>query len=40
MAAGITERDYLEQLHALWDKAWPKGISRTPYYPHGEVALT
>ena len=40
MAAGLTEKEYLTQLHALWDKVWPKGISRKPYYPHGEVALT
>lgn len=40
MAAGLNEKEYLEQLHGLWDKAWPKGIARTPYYPHGEMALT
>lgn len=40
MAAGLNEKEYLERLHALWDKAWPKGIARTPHYPHGEVALT
>lgn len=40
MAAGLNEKEYLEQLHALWDKAWPKGIARKPHYPHGEVALT
>lgn len=40
MAAGLNEKEYLEQLRALWDKAWPKGIARKPHYPHGEVALT
>ena len=40
MATGLTEKDYLKQLHALWDKNWPKSISRKPHYPHGEVALT
>lgn len=40
MAAGLDEKEYLEQLRALWDKAWPKGIARKPHYPHGEVALT
>lgn len=40
MAAGLNEKEYLEQLRALWDKAWPKGITRKPHYPHGEVALT
>ncbi|EKS42830.1 AMP-binding protein [Afipia clevelandensis] len=40
MATGLTEKDYLKQLHALWDKNWPKNISRKPHYPHGEVALT
>ena len=40
MAAGLTEKDYLTQLHALWDKNWPKNLSRKPHYPHGEVALT
>jgi long-chain acyl-CoA synthetase len=36
----VKEADYLATLHALWDKAWPKGVSRTPQYPHGEIALT
>jgi len=40
MATGLTETDYLKQLHVLWDKNWPKNISRKPHYPHGEVALT
>ncbi len=40
MATGLTEKDYLAQLHALWDKNWPKSISKKPHYPHGEVALT
>ncbi len=40
MATGLTEKDYLKQLHALWDKNWPKSISRKQHYPHGEVALT
>lgn len=40
MAASLTEKDYLAQLHALWEKNWPKSISRKPHYPHGEVALT
>lgn len=40
MATGLTEKDYMKQLHALWDKNWPKNISRKPHYPHGEVALT
>ncbi len=40
MATGLTEKDYLKQLHALWDKNWPKSISKKPHYPHGEVALT
>lgn len=40
MAAGLDEKEYLEQLRALWDKAWPKGVARKPHYPHGEVALT
>lgn len=40
MAARLSEKEYMEQLHALWKKTWPKGIARTPQYPHGEVALT
>lgn len=40
MATGLTEKKYLAELHALWEKAWPKGISKKPHYPHGEVALT
>lgn len=40
MAARLNEKEYMEQLHALWSKTWPKGIARTPQYPHGEVALT
>ena len=40
MATGLTEKNYLTQLHALWDKNWPKSISKKPHYPHGEVALT
>jgi long-chain acyl-CoA synthetase len=40
MTAGVNESNYLERLHALWRKAWPKGVPREPQYPHGEVALT
>lgn len=40
MAARLTEKEYLEQLHVLWQKAWPKGAAREPQYPHGEVALS
>ncbi len=40
MAARLTEKEYLEQLHALWQKAWPKSAAREPQYPHGEVALS
>jgi fatty-acyl-CoA synthase len=40
MAARLTEKEYLDQLHALWQKAWPKGTAREPQYPHGEVALS
>ncbi len=40
MAAGISEKEYLDQAHALWRKAWPKGAPREPQYPHGEVALS
>ena len=40
MAARLTEKEYLDQLHALWQKAWPKGAAREPQYPHGEVALS
>ena len=40
MSARLNEKEYLAQLHALWSKAWPKGVARTPQYPHGEVALT
>lgn len=40
MAARLDEKEYLEQLHALWNKTWPEGIARAPQYPHGEVALT
>lgn len=40
MAARLDEKEYLEQLHALWSKTWPEGIPRVPQYPHGEVALT
>ncbi len=40
MAARLSEKEYMEQLLALWNKTWPKGIARTPQYPHGEVALT
>jgi len=38
MAAGLTEKDYLDQAHALWRKAWPKDAPREPQYPHGEIA--
>jgi long-chain acyl-CoA synthetase len=40
MTASANETEYLATLHDLWDKAWPKGISRKPQYPHGEIALT
>lgn len=40
MAAAISEKEYLDQLHALWAKAWPKGTPRAPQYPHGEIALS
>ncbi|MBN8973216.1 MAG: AMP-binding protein [Rhizobiales bacterium] len=40
MAAALNEKDYLDQVHALWRKAWPKGAAREPQYLHGEVALT
>ena len=40
MAAALSEKNYLNQLHALWRKAWPKGAAREPQYLHGEVALT
>jgi fatty-acyl-CoA synthase len=40
MASRLNEQDYMEQLHALWSKAWPKGTPRTPQYPHGEIALS
>ena len=34
------ERDYLQQLHALWTKSWPAGTPTTPHYPHGETPLS
>lgn len=40
MAAALNEKEYLDQLHALWAKAWPKGTPRAPQYPHGEIALS
>ncbi|MGB3488756.1 MAG: AMP-binding protein [Xanthobacteraceae bacterium] len=40
MAAALNEKDYLDRVHALWRKAWPKGAARDPQYLHGEVALT
>lgn len=40
MTAGVNESDYLERLHVLWHKAWPKGVPREPQYLHGEIALT
>ncbi|MDB5655091.1 MAG: AMP-dependent synthetase and ligase, partial [Tardiphaga sp.] len=40
MTASAKEIEYLATLHELWDTAWPKGIARTPQYPHGEIALT
>jgi long-chain acyl-CoA synthetase len=40
MAANLNESDYLDQLRALWRKAWPKDTPREPRYPHGEIALS
>ena len=40
MVAALNEKDFLEQVHALWRKAWPKDTPREPQYPHGEVALS
>ncbi|MCA1476315.1 AMP-binding protein [Bradyrhizobium sp. NBAIM08] len=40
MNTGLDENDYLATLRGLWDKAWPKGLPRSPNYLHGEVPLT
>ena len=40
MSAGLNEKNYLATLRSLWDKAWPKGMPRSPSYLHGEVPLT
>jgi fatty-acyl-CoA synthase len=34
------EQDYLEELHALWCKSWPKGLATAPIYPHEERPLS
>ena len=36
----IPEQEYLQRLHALWDKSWPAGTPKEPRYPHGERPLT
>ena len=36
----ISEAEYLEQLHTLWDKNWPREIPREATYPLGEIPLT
>ncbi len=40
MNVGLDEKDYLATLRGLWDKAWPRGMPRSPNYLHGEVPLT
>ena len=40
MTERLNEEDYLDQMRALWRKAWPKGVPHEPQYPHGEVALS
>src|ERR1700759_462957 len=40
MTARLNEDDYLDQMRALWRKAWPKDTPHEPQYPHGEVALS
>jgi acyl-CoA synthetase (AMP-forming)/AMP-acid ligase II len=34
------ESAYLDALHALWRRNWPKGAPREPVYPLGETPLT
>ncbi|MGY8662553.1 AMP-binding protein [Bradyrhizobium sp. UFLA05-109] len=36
----IEEQKYLEDLRALYRKAWPKDLAREIVYPHGEKPLT
>ncbi len=40
MTSPITETEYLEQVRALWARAWPKDVPREPQYPHGKIPLT
>ncbi|MDA8247902.1 MAG: AMP-binding protein [Rhodospirillales bacterium] len=40
MTASRDEKHYLDELHALWRKAWPTGTPRDPQYPHGALALS
>lgn len=39
-APKIDEAEYLENLQALYRKAWPSGLGREIVYPHGEKPLT
>ena len=34
------ESAYLDALHALWRRNWPKGAAREPVYPLGEIPFT
>jgi fatty-acyl-CoA synthase len=36
----IPEEEYLQRLHALWDRSWPAGTPKELHYPHGEKPLT
>ncbi|MBM3554446.1 MAG: AMP-binding protein [Alphaproteobacteria bacterium] len=36
----MSEQAYLDRLHGLWRKNWPKGIPTKPVYPFGEVLFT
>lgn len=38
--APLSEAAYLKQIAEAQAQIWPKGISRTPHYPFGEVALS
>ena len=40
MSTLLLESDYLNTLHGLWRKSWPKGLPCEPRYPHGDVALS
>jgi long-chain acyl-CoA synthetase len=40
MTPAITEEQQLQRLNELWQRAWPRGVTRELRYPHGDGLMT